>query len=135
MYVSIINHHGREERINTHRLNFVLYDRGTLFTSLNLRPGVLTSDRYQAGKLITHLLADENFVDVRNGERGYLINLAALHSMDSNPRSNVIFIEFKTGTQVKLPTSKAPILDEALAAIETTVQMFSTRWQRVRFSS
>jgi hypothetical protein len=147
MYVSVVNQYGRTDKINVRRVNYVLYERDTLFINYTDRLAPLTSDKVQAGFLITALLAETSSLDFREDGRGYLLNLAAVHHADADARAKTVFVNFATGTQVRVPIAKEAILGAALTAFQEEQydpygqatpdghrHWQSSRWKRIRYT-
>ena len=122
MYVSIVNEYGRTIQINTRQINFVQIDGKTMF--LNYFGGQSTatsSNLVQIQTLLTVLLAQSYFLDLRQNGDGFLLNLSAIRYTDFAPIADTIFVYFNAvNIIVKLPASLEPFLSSALAAYVDT---------------
>ena len=122
MYVSIVNEYGRTIQINTRQINFVQIDGKTMF--LNYFGGQSTatsSNLVQIQTLLTVLLAQSYFLDLRQNGDGFLLNLSAIRYTDFAPIADTIFVYFNAvNIIVKLPASLEPLLSSALATYVDT---------------
>jgi hypothetical protein len=122
MYVSIVNEYGRTIQINTRQINYVQIDGKTMF--LNYFGGQSTatsSNLVQIQTLLTVLLAQPYFLDLRQNGSGFLLNLSAIRYTDFAPIAGSVFVYFNAvNIIVKLPASLEPALSTALAAYVDT---------------
>jgi hypothetical protein len=118
MYVSIVNEYGRTIQINTRQINFVQIAGKTMF--LNYFGGQSTStssNLVQIQTLLTVLLAQPYFLDLRQNGSGYLLNLSAIRYTDFAPTANSVFVFFNAvNVVVTLPSAFEPTLSAALSA-------------------
>lgn len=122
MYVSIVNEYGRTIQINTRQINFVQIAGKTMF--LNYFGGQSTStssNLVQIQTLLTVLLAQPYFLDLRQNGSGYLLNLSAIRYTDFAPTANSVFVFFNAvNVVVTLPSAFEPTLSAALSAYVDT---------------
>ena len=122
MYVSIVNEYGRTIQINTRQINFVQIAGKTMF--LNYFGGQSTStssNLVQIQTLLTVLLAQPYFLDLRQNGSGYLLNISAIRYTDFAPTANSVFVFFNAvNVVVTLPSAFEPTLSAALSAYVDT---------------